>query len=206
MASHTARKIARKMPKQERARATRDALLDAAALVLVDEGYDGASTNKIAARAGVSVGSLYQYFDGKDQIVTAVAERHHEQLMAVVALAAADPGEPDGDLATLVEAIIGAMLQAHAVDPELHRVLTDQIPHNVVVRRIEEDGATFVRGLIELHKARLRQDLDVDVATFIVTHAVEGVTHAAVIERPGTLKGALLTRELARMVTRFLGA
>src|SRR5439155_25347994 len=129
--------------------------------------------------------SLYQYFDGKEQLVRAVAERHHEQLFAVLALAAADvDGKP---LEAMVRDIVAAMLAAHAVDPELHRVLSEQIPHRVMARHIEADGATFVRALLEQHRAKLRPDLDLDVATFVVLHAAEGVTHAAVLERPGTL-------------------
>src|ERR1051326_7572602 len=123
------RAIARKSPSQDRAKATVDALLDATQKVLKKEGYDGTTTNKIAARAGVSVGSLYQYFDSKDQLVIAVGERHHEQLMQVLVLAAADMG--DRPLHEMVDVIVGAMLDAHAVDPELHRVLTEQIPADV---------------------------------------------------------------------------
>ena len=199
---------ARKAPTQERARATVEALLDATAQLLVSEGFDKASTNRIAAKAGVSVGSLYQYFEGKEALVVALAERHHEELMAVLATAAINASERA--LADVVRDIVGAMLAAHALNPKLHRVLTEQIPRNVITCRIETDGAAFVRGLLELHCGKMRKDLDVDLASFILMHAVEGVTHAAVIERPAMLKangglvGANLADDLARMVTSYL--
>ena len=66
----------RKKPRQERSVATVDAILDATARVLCTTGYDRASTNRIALAAGVSVGSLYQYFPSKEALVAALAARH----------------------------------------------------------------------------------------------------------------------------------
>ena len=192
----------RKGPTQERARATVDAVLEATARVLVEEGFDKASTNRIAARAGVSVGSLYQYFDGKEALVRALAERHHEQLMGVLALAAADIA--DRALDDVVHDIVAAMIEAHAVDPQLHHVLTEQVPREIRTCRIEDDGATFVRGLLEVHRSKVREDLDLDVATFLLIHTVEGVTHAAVLDNPAMLQEPRFTRELARMITSYL--
>ena len=74
----------RKAASQERSRATVDALVEATARILVKEGFDKASTNRIAEVAGVSVGSLYQYFPGKEALVAAVAERHQQQIMQTV--------------------------------------------------------------------------------------------------------------------------
>ena len=62
----------RKTASQSRSRATVDALVEATARVLVRQGYDRASTNKIAAAAGVSIGSHYQYFPSKEALVAAV--------------------------------------------------------------------------------------------------------------------------------------
>jgi AcrR family transcriptional regulator len=192
----------RKKPVQGRSRVTVDALLEATAHILVTEGYDKASTNKIAARAGVSVGSLYQYFPSKEALVAALAERHVEELMGVLFATAGDA--PTNPIA-LVERIIRAMLQAHAVDPELHRVITEQIPLHVAGARFEAESERFVRALIEAHRDQLRDDLDVDLATFILIHAVESVTHAAVIERPKQLHDEKLAKELVWLVTSYLG-
>ena len=65
----------KKRPVQERSRATFEALVDACALLLPERGYAGTSTNHVAARAGVNIASLYEYFPGKDAIVAQVAER-----------------------------------------------------------------------------------------------------------------------------------
>ena len=74
----------RKIASQERARATVHALVDATARILVKEGFDKASTNHIAEVAGVSVGSLYQYFPSKEALVAAVIERHQQDIQQTV--------------------------------------------------------------------------------------------------------------------------
>src|ERR1044072_3117584 len=74
----------RKEASQERSRPTVEALVDATARILVREGFDKASTNRIAEVAGVSVGSLYQYFPGKEALVAAVIERHQQEIMQTV--------------------------------------------------------------------------------------------------------------------------
>src|SRR5262245_44018873 len=73
----------RKTASQKRSRFTVDALLDATARILVKEGFNRTSTNKIAATAGVSIGSLYQYFPSKEALVAAVVDRHARDLSRV---------------------------------------------------------------------------------------------------------------------------
>src|SRR5207248_3417233 len=116
----------RKKPRQERAQATVDAILGATAHVLCTIGYDRTSTNRVALAAGVSVGSLYQYFPSKEALVAALVERHVEEMV----------GEIESTLGRLwnlpladaARAIVGFMVRAHAVDPRLHRVLVEQTP------------------------------------------------------------------------------
>src|ERR1700744_2897510 len=74
----------RKFASQQRSRATVDALVAATARILVREGFDKASTNRIAEVAGVSVGSLYQYFPSKEALVAAVIERHQREIRQTV--------------------------------------------------------------------------------------------------------------------------
>jgi len=89
---------ARKVPRQERARATVEAILEATAQVLLDSGIEALSTNKVAKRAGVSVGSLYQYFPNIDALIIALFERHHEKMQAMLqAHVAQSINQPIGD-------------------------------------------------------------------------------------------------------------
>ena len=104
-----------------RSRATVDALVEATARILVREGFDKASTNRIAEVAGVSVGSLYQYFPSKEALVAAVMERHQQEIMQIVrgelAEILAEPVE------RAVRKLVAVAVKAHRVDPRLHRVL-----------------------------------------------------------------------------------
>src|SRR6185437_15341352 len=76
--------VPRKLPRQDRSRATVDAILEAAARVLVKEGFERTTTNRVAEAAGVSVGSLYQYFPSKEALVAALVDRHNEEMRAEV--------------------------------------------------------------------------------------------------------------------------
>src|ERR1700679_3626916 len=78
------RTVPRKAPQQQRSRETVDVILAATARVLVKEGFDHASTNRIAEAAGVSIGSLYQYFPSKESLVAALIERHFDEMSAVL--------------------------------------------------------------------------------------------------------------------------
>jgi AcrR family transcriptional regulator len=75
----------KKRPAQQRSQQTFDALVDACTGLLPEQGYAGTTTNHIAARAGVSVASLYEYFPGKDAIVAQVAERLVQRVLARLA-------------------------------------------------------------------------------------------------------------------------
>lgn len=73
----------RREPRQERSRRQVSNMLDAAAQVFAEVGYEAATTNIIAERAGASIGSLYQFFPNKAAIFRALTERHHAQLRAL---------------------------------------------------------------------------------------------------------------------------
>src|SRR6201994_2090158 len=123
----------RKHASQQRSRATVDALVEATARILVKEGFDKASTNRIAEMAGVSVGSLYQYFPSKEALVAAVIERHQQEILQTVRGELAQVWSQPVDEA--VRKIVALAIRAHRVDPKLHRVLAEQIPR---VGKLEE--------------------------------------------------------------------
>src|SRR5689334_12938801 len=111
----------RKTASQARSRATVEALVEATARILVRDGFDQASTNRIAAAAGVSVGSLYQYFPSKEALVAAVIARHRADLTAVARGAFAEAAALP--LAEAIRRLVAVAVEAHRVDPKLHRVL-----------------------------------------------------------------------------------
>ena len=135
----------RKSASQERSRATVEALLDATARVLTREGYDRASTNRIAATAGVSVGSLYQYFPNKEALVAALVARHNREMLDLLREALKEVASLD--LATAIAKLVRAAVDAHRVDPALHRVFDEQVPRMGQLAKIEAlQGETFQLG------------------------------------------------------------
>lgn len=196
----------RKSASQKRSRATVDALLQATARILVREGFDKASTNRIAEVAGVSVGSLYQYFPSKEALVAAVIDRHNQEVMRAV----------QGELAESVEfpieqavrKIVAVAVKAHRIDPKLHRVLAEQIPR---VGRLE-NVATFNRqnyalfaGYLERHRDEIRP-VDLELAAFVCVTSIEALTHTAVVHQKMISDAAMeaLVQEATRLVVGYL--
>jgi AcrR family transcriptional regulator len=196
----------RKEASQERSRATVDALVEATARILVREGFDKASTNRIAEVAGVSVGSLYQYFPSKEALVAAVIERHRQEIMQVVrgelAEAANQPMEQG------VRTLVAVAVKAHRVDPKLHRVLAEQIPRVGRLEKAEtfnrENYALF-RAYLESHRDEIRA-ADLELAAFICVTAIEAVTHNAVLDHKMVSEEAMdaLIDEATRLVLGYL--
>ncbi|HLX38261.1 MAG TPA: TetR/AcrR family transcriptional regulator, partial [Candidatus Binataceae bacterium] len=143
----------RKIASQERSRATVDALLEATTRILLREGYDQASTNKIAEVAGVSIGSLYQYFPSKEALVAAVIDRHTQEISRVVRRALVKVAARPLEVAAREFVSIG--IDAHRVNPKLHAVLAEQIPRVGRLENIDamqRDGYALVRGYLEAHR------------------------------------------------------
>lgn len=196
----------RKKPRQERSQATVDAILDATARVLCTTGYDRASTNRIALAAGVSVGSLYQYFPSKEALVAALAERHTEAMTSLVKRKLNEVSRMPLDVA--VRTMIRAMFDAHAVDPRLHKVLIEQVPRVGKLEKVvavEEEVGCLVQLFLEARRADLRRT-DVDAVAFVLCHVVEAVTHAAVLAELDTAgsRARAIESELTDMILRYL--
>jgi AcrR family transcriptional regulator len=197
----------RKQASQERSRATVDALIEATARILVREGFDRASTNRIAQQAGVSIGSLYQYYPSKEALVAAVIEHHNGELMQVVRAALAEVAALPIEHA--MRKIVGAAIEAHRIDPQLHRVLAEQIPRTGRLERVEafnrEYYALFM-DYLEGHKAKLRT-ADLGLAAFVCVTSIEALTHTAVLHRSEMLSDEAvetLVDEVTRLVVRYL--
>ncbi|WP_394845763.1 TetR/AcrR family transcriptional regulator [Pendulispora brunnea] len=164
----------RKQPVQARSHATVEAILQATVRVLTKVGYDRTSTNKVAEAAGVSVGSLYQYFPSKEALAVALAERYHERLFAVMF-------ERLREVATLpihdaVRSVIWAIVDAHRADPVVHRILTEQIPRigklGEILKDIEVRATPIVRQYLEARQREIRVK-DLDAAAYVVVVTVQ---------------------------------
>jgi AcrR family transcriptional regulator len=199
----------RKLASQERSRATVSALIEATARILVSEGFDKAGTNRIAEVAGVSVGSLYQYFPSKEALVVAVAERHNRDIMNVVGgvLEEIDALPVEQAVRSLVEAAI----QGHRVDPDLHCVLAEQIPHTGDLEDVgvaNREARAGFRAYLERHADELRI-ADAGVAAFVCATAIEAIAHNAVLHNAEMCSDEAvnaLIDETSRLIVGYLTA
>lgn len=197
-------KLARKEPRQERSRVMVEMLMRATTRVLIRDGYEGLTTNRVAEEAGASVGSLYQYFSSKQQLVSALLNQHIEHTMHELRSAL-----PELSLLSLAEAVprfVELMIASHRVEPELHRVFYEQLPR-------VGDFATMEASLREsqqLTEAYLRARAheitpqDHAMSAFILVHTIETLTHAAVLSRPEMLRTDAFANELSELVLRYL--
>src|SRR5512147_2303855 len=114
-------KPSRKQPQQARSRATVTLILDAMTRILDREGPDAATTTRVAEVAGISIGTLYQYFSHRDAILDALQDREFERAMELMQRVLADGARgPAPDVAR--EVVVG-LLELYAASPALHRIL-----------------------------------------------------------------------------------
>jgi AcrR family transcriptional regulator len=197
----------RKNASQLRSRATVDALVEATARILVREGFDKASTNRIAEVAGVSVGSLYQYFPSKEALVAAVIDRHKHDIQKVVRSEIAKVA--DQPIEQGIRMLVAVAVRAHRVNPKLHRVLAEQIPRVGKLEKAEtfdrENFAIF-ESYLESHRDELGV-VNLELAAFICVTAIEAVTHSAVLHHAKMLSEettAMLIDDATRLVVGYL--
>lgn len=196
----------RKAPTQARAQATVEAILAATKKVLVTSGYEAASTNRIAEVAGVSIGSLYQYFPSKASLLTALVQRHMSKMMEVL-VATAQRGETSS-IEEAVRTVIRAVFAAHRVNPKLHRMLIEQMVHlgpDESLDAFESQTQALVEQFLLSHRAELRPK-NVKVAARVALLAVRGTTLWTVLRSPEHLDDEAFIDEVTEMVTRYLVA
>jgi len=182
-----------------------DAVLDSVARLLKRGGVAAVTTNRIAEVAGVSIGSVYQYFPNKQAIFTALLDRHHEAMVRLVEATLVEHAAAPFD--ELVRGLVEAMVAAHAADPELHQMLFTQVPQRPDVDR---EIKTRVRGAFRLAiESRAKgpgSPRDLERMLFVLTHMVEALTHAAVLHRPARMSLAAASDEAVRAVLAYLNA
>jgi len=195
----------RKNPRQQRAHRTVSALLEAATQVIDELVFEEASTNHIAERAGVSIGTLYQYFSNKEEIVTALLQTYRKHLAQDVVreMQQFNLGNP----AETVRQVIRALIKSHLVRARA-RSFTAQTR---LARQREKPGegpfAQLLKSSLEsaVDKSRLEASRALsDVGMFVLITAVIGVIQNTVIHDPTMLDDPELEHHLVRLVCGYL--
>jgi AcrR family transcriptional regulator len=193
----------RKIPRQKRAQATVDVILEAATRICRQRGYEATNVNEVAKVAGVSVGSLYQYFPSKEALVAELGRRLGQRMLDVFT----------EDLPTLAflpldEAVTGIVRRlgaALAVDPELRRALAEvpSAERAIQVPEFDEMLETAISGYFDYYGDRLRPTNHRLAARILIT-AVEAVAIDAALSRFKGTDPDEVERELAALVLGYL--
>jgi AcrR family transcriptional regulator len=202
----TDRRHHRKTPRQARSLATVGIILDAAALVLVEEGYDRATTNRIAERAGVSIGSLYQYFPNRDALLGALHSRTNRQISDGIwqILGERDESQPIREILNIG---VRTTIHQHANFLPLLQVLMETASGYIPVPWRAENWPrkqAFIRGILDKRTGELRRDFNVEAGTLLLPRMVGSAVDAAIAFRPDALVSGELERELSTMLSYYL--
>jgi AcrR family transcriptional regulator len=196
---------ARRRPAQQRSRLTVEAIVEAAAQVFERHGYAAGTTNRIAERAGVSVGTLYQYFADKDAVLAAVFERHLAEGAAIVAPTLARLREvPAPEPERLLREVLDAMVVLHAREPNLHRLLFEEAPLAPGLRDKVTAMEAAIAGEAAAWLRRRGTAGDADTVAWVIVQAVEALAHRWVIQPGPRGDDDAFVRDAARVLSAGL--
>lgn len=196
--------VTRKLPQQDRSRAMVDRILEAGRTVLLRDGHDATSTNRIATEAGISPGSLYQYFGNKEAVITAIVDRYSDDLAERVTAALADRFDESGP--AMVRATLTALIDALEDNTEFLRVVVDDIPRRENRSRaeaVEQRVIGLMTAYISARRDQLRRDVTPTTAAWIMVRSIEALTVRYVLDQP-PVDRATFVSELERLVAGYL--
>ncbi|WP_236519487.1 TetR/AcrR family transcriptional regulator [Sandaracinus amylolyticus] len=192
-------------PRQDRARASVDAIVAAAEIVLREEGFARTTTNRIAKRAGVNVGLVYRYFAGKEAIVGAITERVAD--VTFDAIRSALEAHASSPLPVALRAVVMVLVDTPGVDPRLHRELVEHLDvtrRRAMVQALRARTATLFAAFLDARRDTLRPDLDREALVFVIEHAMDAATHAIAFYRPAELDRDRAIDALVDLLSRAL--
>lgn len=197
----------RKEPRQARSQATVGVILDATALLLVDEGYEQTTTNRIAERAGVSIGSLYQYFPNRDAVVGLLNGRTEAELSDAIWQAIS---ESESDGLTLREFVSFGLTTAISQHTRVLPLL--QALMQTSSGRPASRGPTgsfpqrqgILRSVFDNRADELRPGFDREAGSFFIPRMVGSALDAAIAFRPDAFTNGELERELTTMLSYYM--
>ncbi len=195
----------RREPRTQLGEGIVEAILVAAETCLRSEGLASLSTAGVARMAGVSVGSLYQYFPNKESIVRGVAERIKKRGGATAATTLETV--KDESMPELTRAMMQVLLSTEMGDLEMRRGLLRDVPPRWLEGTHEVVQEEFQRKAAELLRTRageIRQGMEPEVLAFVVCHAVESVIQAAMVSRPDLFEDPSLVDELTLLAWGYL--
>lgn len=196
----------RKTPVQARSNASVDAIREATIQVLLSVGKEKLTTTRVAQRAGVSVGTLYQYFPNKSSLLQAVLKEHLDKVYSAVAEACErGKGRP---LAEMAELLAAAFLEVKMRRVEISRALyfiSDDIGGIEIARHHGARGVKAIAEMLESSPERLREDAEILASTLM--SAMAGVSRRMIESgRVSTKMMQAMQQELEVLIRAYLNA
>jgi AcrR family transcriptional regulator len=193
----------RRTPRKQPGQHIVDAILESATQLLSREGYAALSTNRVAELAGVSIGSLYQYFPGKSAVLAALARRLEYRALEIFARTLDALGRQSvrqialSLIADLASERLGSLATRREILREVPRCWTEEAS-NEVDGMVTEGLAEHLASRADVRPGNHR------FMAMIVTHAVEAVLESALLRHPELLRDQEFLRELAELPARYL--
>ena len=185
----------RKRPQQARSRVLYDALVEATQRLLAAEGVDAVTTARVAELAGVSIGSLYQYFPSREALIAAVIDRKLEaDLVELAPLAVALLSV---DLDQAIAGIVEITIRYYRDETPLYRAMVAAMPDVDRVAHVRRALAGFDQATVAIlrpHAARLVPDFE--ARAWVLREALIACVRAAATDHPETLADGSLARSL----------
>jgi AcrR family transcriptional regulator len=191
----------RREPKQQRSRQTVEAVLEGVQRVLRRQGAEAITTNRVAEAAGVSIGSLYQYFPDKQAIFTALHDRHVDGVRLVIERTMSDCTV--ASLAELTRELVERLADVHAEEAELHELISVAVPGSA-------DGfkgalqATFQQAISRTRQDRYTAE-EAERMLFVLPQMVEALVHGVAHQQPPSWR-ARAKDEAIRTVAVYLNS
>ena len=193
----------RRKPQQERSRAMVERIIAAGQAVLLRDGYEKASTNRVAQEAGISPGSLYQYFPDKEAILTAVIDRYSDELSQQLTAVLTERLDLPGP--ELVRATLERLVDVLAENVEFLRLIVDQLPrarfgHKTAA--MEQRVGDLISAYLVLQKPSDRMT-DPPTSAWILVRTVEHLTVQYVLEEP-TIPRDRFIEEMTALIVGYV--
>ncbi|MGZ5406414.1 MAG: TetR/AcrR family transcriptional regulator [Aeromicrobium sp.] len=193
----------RRTPRQDRSRVMVTRIIDAGQRQLLRDGYEKRSTNRVAAEAGISPGSLYQYFSGKEAILAAVVDRYSEELSVRLTAVLADRLDEPGP--ELVRSSLNGLLDVLSENVEFLRLVVEQLPraqNGKNTEAVERRVGDLVAAYLSMRRPKTRA-LEPATSAWILVRMVEHLTIQYVLENPPIPRERFID-ELSTMTLAYL--
>lgn len=170
---------------------------------MLKEDYDALSTNRVAEQAGVSVGSLYQYFPGKEALVRSLIEHWAGKVLERMKLVVRSV--QGASLEITLERLVHEVLELYREHPKLYRAFAQQAQRLGAMDAMEQLNRRAAEMLAELLEAHAEVEVDgLELATHVVVTSVTLLADHALVYREDLLRSSRFERHLVRLVLGYL--